>query len=257
MGYVRTSDNVKIFYRLIGSGPKTILFIHPPGMGHVTFKQQLPLSSHYRLLFLDLRGNGNSERSDAPIRFSLLASDIFEVCQQLAIDKVIVCGYSNGASIALETSLNFPDIVEGLILIGAFPKVNSFLLYNEFLLGILASHFDGLGIIARTIARAHTYSKIWEEELTSYMMKTDANTLHQYYTEGLTYNCTERLADITAPMLLVYGQRDYYVHHYHKEFLSRLPKTKVVYITGARHQVPTKFPNELNAITKEFIQSLG
>lgn len=256
MGYITTRDNVKIFYRLFGSGAKTILFIHPPGMGYITFKQQLPLSESYRLLYLDLRGNGHSENGDVPINFPLLASDIYELCHQLEIDKVILLGYSNGASIALETSLNYPDMVEGLILIGAFPKVDSHLLYIEFLLGILSSHYDGVGIIAKSIARAHTYSKSFEEEMAAYILKTDADILEQYYKVGLSYNCMERLGNISSPILLVYGQRDYYVHHYQREFVSRLPNTRVVYVSGAKHQIPTKFPNELNAITKEFIRSL-
>ena len=256
MGFVNTKDNVKIFYRLIGNGPKTILFLHPPGMGHVTFKQQLPLCNQYRLLYLDLRGNGNSERSDSPISFPLLANDIYEVCQQLNMENVFICGYSNGASIALETSITYPDMVEGLILVGAFPKVNSILLYSEFLLGILASHLNGMELIAKVIAKAHAYSNEYGEEISSYIMKTTPETLKEYYKEGLRYNCTERLKDITSPILLVYGERDYFVHHYQNEFLSLLPETKVVYVTGAKHQVPTKFPNELNIIIEKFIEKL-
>lgn len=256
MGYVHTRDHVKIFYRLIGTGQKTILFIHPPGMGHITFKQQLPLSNHFRLLYIDLRGNGKSEKGEHPIRFSLLARDISDVCAQLEIPKVIICGYSNGASIALETSLNYPNLVEGLLLIGAFPKVDSILLYSEFLLGILTAQCNGMGIISKTIAYAHSYSKKFAEEMAAYFKKTEANTLYQYYKEGLTYDCSARLRDITAPLLLIYGEMDYYVHHYQKEFTACLPDTKVAYVSGAKHQVPTKFPNELNAITREFIRTL-
>ncbi|KMJ58310.1 hypothetical protein AB685_10395 [Bacillus sp. LL01] len=256
MGYVTTRDNVRIFYRLIGCGSKTILFIHPPGMGHITFKQQLPLSTDFRLLYVDLRGNGNSGKNEAPITFHLLSRDLFDVCQQLEINKVVLCGYSNGASIALETTLNYPDLVEGLVLIGAFPKVDSLLLYSEFLLGILTTQIDGVQSVAKTIAQAHAYSKDFEQELASYIMKTDATTLHQYYTEGLAYNCATRLGEITSPILLIYGQRDYYVHHYQKEFQSCLPNTKVIYVSGAKHQIPTKYPNELNAILKQFTKKL-
>ncbi|CAG9620606.1 alpha/beta fold hydrolase [Sutcliffiella rhizosphaerae] len=253
MGYIKTRDKVHIFYRIIGNGPKTILFIHPPGMGHITFKQQLPLAKDYRLLFIDLRGNGKSERNNTLITFPLLARDIFDVCHSLKIEKVILCGYSNGGSISLETALTYPNLVEGLVLSGAFPRVSTGLLGMEFILGIFASRLNGINIIAKVIGQAHTYSNGFAKELERYILLTSPRTLFQMYTEGLTYDCTSRLAKIKVPIQLVYGSQDYYVHHYQKEFLAFLPDTKISFIAKAKHQLPTKHPNEFNAIIKNYI----
>jgi pimeloyl-ACP methyl ester carboxylesterase len=256
MSFITTRDNISIFYRLIGSGPVTIVFIHPPGMGHITFKQQLPLSKHFRLLYLDLRGNGQSEMNDAPITFPLLARDIYDVCRKLSLNKVVLCGYSNGASIALECALTYPDMVEGTILVGGFSKVNSALLYGEFLLGIWAAKLNAMPVIAKVIGQAHAYSKGFGDELEAYILKTKASTLHQMYTEGVKYDCTSRLGEIKVPILLVYGQKDYYVHHYQNEFMALHHNTNVIYINKAKHQVPTKFPNEFNTVIKHFLEKL-
>lgn len=254
MGYVYTRDNVRIFYRLIGNGPTTILYIHPPGMGHITFKQQLPLSKDFRLLYVDLRGNGNSDKGNAPINFPLLSRDLYDLCHQLHIENVFICGYSNGASIAMETAIRYPKLVEGLLLIGAFSEVDSFLLGSEFLLGIMASKMNMVKLLANVIASAHSYSKEFKKEMAEYMLRTDADTLYQMYVEGLNYNCTNKLQTIACPILLVYGQRDYYVHHYRLKFINRHRNSKIVYINGARHQIPTKHSTVLNTITKQFIQ---
>jgi pimeloyl-ACP methyl ester carboxylesterase len=255
MKYVYTRDNVRIFYRLIGTGPTTILYVHPPGMGHITFKQQLPLSKDFRLLYIDLRGNGNSDSGSVPINFPLLARDLYDVCQQLDIDKVFICGYSNGASIAMETAIRYPNLVEGLLLIGAFSEVNSLLLGGEFLLGITASKMKMMKLLANVISNAHSYSKAFGKEMADYFLRTDADILYQMYLEGLYYNCTKKLPSISCPILLIYGQRDYYVHHYQYKFMKRHHNTKVIYVSGARHQIPTKHSTILNAITKQFIQN--
>jgi pimeloyl-ACP methyl ester carboxylesterase len=254
--YATTRDNVDIYYRLIGSGHLTLIFIHPPGMGHITFTQQLPLARGYRLLLLDLRGNGKSGSGQKKIQFPLLAQDIFDVCQQLGLNELILIGYSNGASIAMEFSINYPSLVKGLILVGAFPKVNSPLLFGEFLLGILAAKLHVVPLLAKVIGTAHAYTKEFGMELENYIKKTDANILYQMYQEGMRYDGTKRIAEIIAPILLVYGQRDYYVHHYQNEFKAFHPETQVIYIGKARHQVPTKFPDEFNAIIHSFIRKI-
>ncbi|WP_204418289.1 alpha/beta fold hydrolase [Bacillus tianshenii] len=254
MPYATTRDNVDIYYRLIGSGPVTLIFIHPPGMGHITFMRQLPLAKHYRLLLLDLRGNGKSGSNQKKIQFPVLAQDIYDICKQLGLNKLVLIGYSNGGSIAMEFAVTYPRLVQGLILVGAFSKVNSYLLFGEFLLGILAAKFNAIPILAKVIGHAHAYSREYGKQLEAYINKTDAHILQQMYLEGVRYDCTERLAQIKVPILLVYGQRDYYVHHYQNEFKALHPDTQVTYIGKAKHQVPTKFPDEFNAVIHSFIK---
>lgn len=256
MPYATTRDNVDIYYRLIGSGPLTLVFIHPPGMGHVTFTQQLPLAKRYRLLLLDLRGNGKSGSNHKKIQFPLLAQDIYDVCKQLGLNRLILIGYSNGASIAMEFAFSYPSLAKGLILVGAFPKVNSSLLFGEFLLGIVAAKLQAVPLLAKVIGNAHAYTKEFGMVLETYIKKTNANILLQMYQEGIRYDCTKRIADIKAPILLVYGQKDYYVHHYQDEFKALHPDTQVIYIGKARHQVPTKFPDEFNAVVHSYIRKI-
>ena len=255
MPFVRTRDNIPIHYHMYGNGPVTLLFIHPPGMGLVTFKQQIDLSKKFTILLVDLRGNGKSGLDSKQISFSLLAQDLADVLDGLKIDKAVLCGYSNGGSIALEFSYNYPSRTAGLILVGAFPKVNSILLFAEFMLGIVATKLNGISLIAKVIGNAHAHSKQFGRELEQYIKKTKASTLHQMYNEGVKYDCTSKLSSIDVPILLVYGQKDYYVHHYQKEFKALHHDTDVVYVSKAKHQVPTKFAKEFNAICVSFIEN--
>lgn len=56
-----------------------------------------------------------------------------------------------------------------------------------------------------------------------------------------------------APLLLVYGQKDYYVHSYQYAFQKYVKNVEVVYVSNVKHQVPTLKGEELNAIIHQFV----
>jgi pimeloyl-ACP methyl ester carboxylesterase len=249
------NQTMPLYFEEEGKG-KSIVFVHPPGMGLVTFKKQQPLSESFRFITFDLRGNGKSGNTNERITIPLLASDIVHLLDHLGIEKTVICGYSNGGSIALEFALSHPERIEGLILIGGFPEVNTWLLRAEFLLGIYAAKLKMIPLIAKAIGTAHGESKSFKQELDQYFRLTNPEILHQMYAEGLKYNCTKRLQTLKVPLLLVYGAKDHYVHSYQKLFQQYVKQTDIVFISKSRHQIPTKFHNELNRVIKDFMLSL-
>lgn len=254
MPYATHSDTTAIYYETYGAGTP-ILFVHPPAMGHVTFKRQRPLAERFQIITLDLRGNGRSGNKAMKITMSVIVADILAVIDEIGVEKVVICGYSNGGSIAQEFALSYPNRVAGVILCGGFPEVNSFLLKNEFRIGIYAAKFKLMKLMAFTLATAHTKTKIFEMELADYVRKTDPEVLKIMYNEGLYYSSTNRLHELTVPLLLVYGANDYYVHHYQKIFLEKVQtKVDIVYISNAKHQIPTRHSLELNKIITNFVK---
>jgi pimeloyl-ACP methyl ester carboxylesterase len=249
------NQTMPLYFEEEGKG-KSIVFVHPPGMGLVTFKKQQPLSESFHFITFDLRGNGKSGNTNERITIPLLASDIVHLLDHLGIEKTVICGYSNGGSIALEFALSNPERIEGLILIGGFPEVNTWLLRAEFLLGIYAAKLKMIPLIAKAIGTAHGKSKSFKQELDQYFRLTNPEILHQMYIEGLKYNCTKRLQTLKVPLLLVYGAKDHYVHSYQKLFQQYVKQTDIVFISKSRHQIPTKFHNELNRVIKDFMLSL-
>ncbi|QOR68325.1 alpha/beta hydrolase [Cytobacillus suaedae] len=249
------NKSVPIYYESAGSGIP-IVFIHPPGMGLVTFRKQLPLSKDYNTICIDLRGNGKSGYDDEKITLPLLAQDICEVLDHLNIEKAVICGYSNGGSIALELALSHPKRVSGLILIGGFSEVNTFLLRSEFKLGIFTVRMKGLPVLAKVLGQAHGTSKEYKKEIEQYVLKANPAILYQMYNEGLKYNCTNRLSDLRVPVLLIDGTRDHYLHSYQKMLERYIETTTKVFISKARHQIPTKYANEVNRIIHEYMENL-
>jgi pimeloyl-ACP methyl ester carboxylesterase len=245
-------DSLPIYFEVNGTG-SPLLFIHPPGMGLVTFKQQQSLAKKFKIITFDLRGNGRSGADSEKISISLLANDIVKLLDYLKMEKITLCGYSNGGSIALEFALSNPDRVNGLILLGGFPEVNTFLLRSEFLLGIYTMKMKGIKVLAKVLGKSHGVSKGYQKEIEEYVLKSNQKILYQMYVEGLKYNCTKRLSEINVPVLLVDGTRDYYLHSYQKMLEKRIKNTKKVFVPKARHQLVTRHAHELNKIIEEFM----
>lgn len=254
MPVAQIKDNVPLYYEVYGDG-NPLLFIHPPGMGLVTFSFQKPLSKNYQLITFDMRGNGQSGANNEKITIALLANDIKDLIDHLEIEKIVLCGYSNGGSIALEFALRYSNRVNGIILIGGFPEVNTFLLRTEFLLGINTLKFHGLSFLAKVLGNAHGKSKEVKKQIEEYVLKANPEILHQMYVEGLKYSCTERLHEIQVPVLLVDGALDFYMHSYQKLLVKNLAHANKVYIPKARHQIPTKHDKALNNIIDSFMNT--
>lgn len=253
MPHVSIDQSFDMYFEVSGEG-RPIVFIHPPAMGLVTFKKQQPLSKKYKLITYDIRGNGRSGFSDEKITIRLLANDLQKLLDNLNIDKAVICGYSNGCSIVLEFALTYPERTVGIILSGGFPEVNSYILEQQFRLGMLTARWNGIKLLGKVLARSHTSEKSFQKEIYDYIQKVNPNILFQMYKQGLEYNCTVQLSQIEKPLLLTYGGKIHYLHKHYKLFESNVRDPEIIFIGNARHQIPTKHFLEFNKIIGQFME---
>lgn len=256
MPFFTLSSQLRCCYHLQGTGDP-IVFIHPTGMGSITFHYQQELAENHKVLTYDMRGNGFSEADNERISVSLLARDLKQLLDGLMIPSAVICGYSNGGAIAQEFVLNYPNMAKGLILIGGFSEVSTELLQAEFLAGIYLTGFGGLALLANGISRAHAPDENYRLQLKKSILRTDPYVLYQMYRTTFHYQSTDKLNRITCPLLLIYGERDTYIHSYESLFKQYIPAANSVFISNARHEIPTKFPNEVNSIIKHFMRTLS
>jgi pimeloyl-ACP methyl ester carboxylesterase len=83
----------------------------------------MPQLHGYRVIRIDARGRGESERSWDPAAYSIRADgeDVVSVLDELGIDVAAVCGWSMGAEIALATATLFPGRVNAVAALGDAP----------------------------------------------------------------------------------------------------------------------------------------
>ncbi len=109
-------DDVKIYYEVIGEGDPLVLI---QGFGHYSLHWgQLPyeLSRNFKVILVDNRGVGRSDKPKTPITIPIMAEDIIEILDELSIEKASIFGVSMGGIIAQRLAINHGDRVANLIL---------------------------------------------------------------------------------------------------------------------------------------------
>ncbi|WP_280770477.1 alpha/beta fold hydrolase [Salipaludibacillus daqingensis] len=256
MPWTKDRNKDAIYFEKEGKGIP-LLFVHPPSMGHVTFRRQkLELAKYFTVITMDLRGNGRSGHDGRPLSMELLADDVIRVLDAAKVKNAVICGYSNGGSIVQETAIRYPKRVRGLILMGGFSEVSTFLLKNEFRIGILAAKAKQMKLISIALAIAHEREWSIRKDLSDYILRMSPELLEEYYRIGLEYKATDRLKDINCPILLLYGSRDEYVHDYRLPFEKYAPgPVQTVLIDDVAHQLPTKRASAVKQIVKQFVSN--
>jgi proline iminopeptidase len=83
------------------------------------------LEKKVRMIYLDQRGSGQSERPKDEKFYSLalLDSDVDLIRRELGAEKIVLLAHSAGTPIALDYAADHPEHVAGLILTGAVPDL--------------------------------------------------------------------------------------------------------------------------------------
>jgi proline iminopeptidase len=107
-----------------GSGFPVLVLHGGPGLDHHEFADYLdPLTDAYRLVLVDLRAQG---RSDKPPRgtwtLARMAADVTALGDALGYGPYAVLGHSYGAFVALQHAVDFPGYPAGTIVSGGLPS---------------------------------------------------------------------------------------------------------------------------------------
>ncbi len=124
-GYV-DRDGVKLHYEVFGDGGTTIMFPPVDTIVHSRiWKGQVPyLSRHFRVITVDPRGNGKSDRplDAASYDDATNIADAIAVLDELGVEKTFLASICYSAWHALLTAALHPDRVEGVVAIAPWVR---------------------------------------------------------------------------------------------------------------------------------------
>lgn len=113
----QTVNGIRIYYEEQGKG-EPLIFIN--GLAFpmdLWFAQIEELSRDFRVIALDNRGVGQSDKPEGDYSIAQMASDAAGLLQALGIEKAHIAGLSMGGFIAQEIALTYPSMVNRLVLI--------------------------------------------------------------------------------------------------------------------------------------------
>lgn len=101
--FVTSKDGTRIAYDVTGSGP-TILLLHGGGMNRQSWQVSHyveRLAKEFRVVTMDLRGNGESDKPVDPARFAFerINDDITAVADAVKAERFALWGFSYGANV--------------------------------------------------------------------------------------------------------------------------------------------------------------
>jgi len=111
----------ELYYVARGTGPVCLVLCN---LGTAVMERQMlpPLETHLTLVYVDLRGSGQSTGDPASLTFDALAEDLEAVRRHLGVERVAVLGWSILGVLAIEYARRCPASVSHAIAVGTPPK---------------------------------------------------------------------------------------------------------------------------------------
>ena len=126
-GYV-DANGVLLYYKMMGKGEPLVILHGGPGASHdYLLPYLLPLARHNRLVFLDERGSGRSEKLDDPSGYTVeaMVEDVEAARKALHLGKVNLLGHSYGGVLAQAYALKYQANLSHLVLSSTFASTRA------------------------------------------------------------------------------------------------------------------------------------
>lgn len=194
-------DNCRIAHDVIGDGPPLVLLhgFTETRESWIEFGHAGRLVASRRLILIDARGHGASDKPHAPEAYSpsRRAADVIAVLDSLGIGTADLMGYSMGAMIALAVALKHPDRVGRLVTIAAHPFGQDMAPFREAL---------GIGIES-WLSWIETEAGPVSDAMRTRIRANDLRALRACVAEDRP-DASAALAALKAPLLAIAGTAD-------------------------------------------------
>lgn len=129
-GTVPLAGGDALFFRAIGGGPDTVVFLHGgPALSSRYLEEGFgELGRQHTLIFYDQRGRGRSPAAAVAdsLRIETDVADLEALRVRFGLSRLTLVAHQYGAAIALKYALREPDRVGRLVLVAPFPHRGNF-----------------------------------------------------------------------------------------------------------------------------------
>jgi pimeloyl-ACP methyl ester carboxylesterase len=263
-------NGTQLYYETLGQGHPLVL-IHGGYMDRRMWDDQFhAFAKQYRVIRYDVRGFGQSELPGVPYADR---QDLYALLNHLGVEKTYLLGLSLGGMIALDFTLDYPKMVDALILVGSpVPGFPLQLLYTEEQLEHLQARWAAFKKASQQRNRAAMVEALMQDPTLVPSPNYPAvrervrNNLSEYSfvwvldpapKQDLDPPAYERLAEIQVPTLIIMGAQDDARLFKDAEKLEKdIAGSSRVTIAETHHMPNMERPEEFNSIVLDFLAGL-
>lgn len=272
----KLSQGIDLAYVEVGSGPQTIVFIHGLGSYLPAWKKNYSeLSNHYRCIAIDLPGYGKSSKGNHAYSMTFYAAVVKEFIEAKGLTNVVLAGHSMGGQIAMTAALQYPQLVDKLILSApaGFETFNKG--QRQWFKDVMT--VDAVRLTTPEQIRTNLAYNFYNLPADAQFMiddriamrSADDFTAYCYaITKGVegmvSQPVYEFLPQIKQPVLVFYGEQDNlipnrflnagFTRKVAEDGASRLPNARLEMIDKAGHFVQFERATEVNALIRDFLK---
>jgi pimeloyl-ACP methyl ester carboxylesterase len=249
------ADGTRLHYIAEGTGPPLVLVGGKTSDIDGAWWRYIPvLAKHLKVIALDNRGTGASDKPDTPYSTQLMADDALAVLRGVGETSAHWFGLSMGGMIVQQLAIHHPEAVRSLILGathcgGEHPPIS----------GGTAPRVEGR---LRRYANLYDASFItehpdWVEEDARHFGKMPLHAIVRQDQAVKQHNLCNQLTKIRQPVLILHGRRDRMVPVSRAEELQRgLPNARLRILEGAGHQVHSEQFANVQRLVRDFVDDV-
>jgi pimeloyl-ACP methyl ester carboxylesterase len=253
-------DGVRLVVRDSGGTGQPLLLLHGLA-GHSGEWDAVaePLRDRHRLLALDQRGHGASERRPGDASRAAYVADAVGVLDALALPSAVLVGQSLGGHTAMLTAAAHPDRVSALVLIEAGPGGP-----DPAAPGTIARWLDSWPVPFPSLAEAAEFlgggpiGEGWaaglERRDDGWWPRFDRDTMVASVAENARSALWPQWSAVACPTLLVLAQSSFIPAEETAEMFRLRPATTALSVPGTRHDLHLQRPAAVHQAITAFLR---
>jgi pimeloyl-ACP methyl ester carboxylesterase len=241
-------NGLHMYYETYGDGSPLVLLHGGMLTIDLNFAGLIPtLAKRHRVIGVEMQGHGRTADIDRPITPALLASDVVGLLDHLGIDRAHVLGHSMGGAVTMELAISYPDRMRSVVPISVSVRPDGM-------------HPDLLDPSKFATSPIMPTQQDFMDFKTEYERLSPHPEHFQDFMQTLSASnadlkgwSDEQLAGITAPVLLVQGDRDF-TRNEHGALMQRLiPGSQLAILPDTTHMQVTRRADLLLPILGRFL----
>jgi 3-oxoadipate enol-lactonase len=257
-------NGINVYYESFGDGPALVL-LHPLSANRYVWTNQLfAFARDHRVLVVDHRGHGLSDKPALGYAIGEMAADLVAVLDHAGVDRAVLAGSSAGGMIAVQAALDAPARVSALMLVSCATNLAPTIPPE-----VIRAYEDRFELAFDYMVRGATSERTKRERPEVGTLLEDIYRVKGAFSRAVFLSCmrdpqgvfnwnvADRLSEIRLPALVVAGQEDKTLPLEATTLLARGLRAELKIVADVGHHYHLERPADFNEDLRALLKRAG